>query len=109
MNLSSATSSTSPIAGRGPNIGHKTPTKVFAKTGVQSTEPQKTRARSSFFIEFRPPQRPISQLAPPPSAAQLVKTADNCGDFGKDMGNFWKKRHFKDQRLRIRRSPPVGG
>src|SRR5262249_2258394 len=101
MNLSSPTSSTSPIAGRGPNIGHKTPTKVFAKTGVHSTEPQKTRARSSFFMEFRPPQRPISQLAP---ITQLVKNSGqfNCGDFGKDMGNFLEQTDFKDQRLRIR-------
>src|SRR5260370_17848280 len=57
---------TSPIAGSGPNIGHKTPTKVFAKTGVQSTEPQKTRARNSFFIEFRPRSGSFSQLAPIP-------------------------------------------
>jgi len=52
--LSSATSSANPNAGKGPNIGHNTPTNVFAWTGEPINETHKATAIASFFTLYIP-------------------------------------------------------
>jgi hypothetical protein len=93
INLSSATNSTSPIAGAGPNIGHNTPTNVLAWTWEQVKEQYKAIAVASFFTPHFPHHRLLltrhnqaSSAASPPAPSEVyhypkpdTKTATNCG------------------------------
>jgi hypothetical protein len=93
INLSSATNSTSPIAGAGPNIGHNTPTNVLAWTWEQVREQHKAIAVASVFTRHFPHHRLLltrhnqaSSAASPPAPSKIyhypkpdTKTAANCG------------------------------
>src|SRR5262249_40932962 len=69
--------------------------KVFAKTGVESTEPHKTRARNSLFMKFSPPQRPLASWPHSDQPSSLDKTPDNCGDLWEGHGKLLGTRGTK--------------